>query len=362
MNPNIEYHDKLILGEDLLVIHPRIGRLVDLNNTGNVIEYAEMTPAQDHCYFIYNKAEKCLAPNSFIGYNNQDDFVMVSIPKAVLELKHAYSLRGNDEINAKSIQNQQGFQMLGLRYAERMLGITPQVKIGYSDYYFRLAEGTLGRSLAIPELYLQNLQKITTKDGTFYEGLYNFKSHELVERLPLSQNPYEDHYWMRIPEENILDPVGNAIKEGRPPYTYLNQHPLQSIAIPMYLDQDATVRIVDFFDYHPQQIIEAKQKFIDEMKAGQITNQPETLLTNSSPSWQPFEKEQGESRMLSGKIQTEDSPVSLTFGEYIERLKSEDQNITNEKEKIQSGSGMTLIPRDNQENKNRQQGNKGHKM
>jgi len=303
MNPNIEYHDKLVIGEDLFIVHPRIGRLVDLNKTGNVILYDEMTPEKDHCYFIYNKKEKCLAPNSFIGYNNQDDFVMVHIPKTVLELKHERSLRGNDQINLESFRNRQGFQMLGLRYAERMLGITPQVKIGYSDYYFRLEERTLGKSLTAAELHLNNLQKITTKDGIFYEGLYNFKSHELLDLQPLPHLQYDDHYWVRIPEEIRLDPVGTAIKLGIPPYSYINQHPLLDTTIPIYQDRSASVMLFNDLSDQQKQLLESKQIFIDDLKAGKKPEQSDSRISNINPPWRPPEKEQNKNRIQRGKIQ-----------------------------------------------------------
>lgn len=297
MRPNIDYHNKLVIGEDLFIIDADHKRLQDAIHPKNSIPYSQMIDGIDHCSFIYNKREKCLAPQSFIGYNNQGDYVMVSIPKTVLHLKHDYSLRGNDQINLISNIHQRGFQMLGLRYAERVLGITPRIKAGIQDYYFRIKENTLGLSLGSTDIQLDQLSQVKTDRGNYHEALYNLSSQQLISMKPLCNSTYEGHYWVRIPDAKRIDPVGAALLEGKVAYSYINDFPLHQTRMAMYQDRQATVVIDLAGDDYKRKLLEAKGDFLTAIKTRLQAGFPAIKTSDIDKSWLPFREVQAENRV-----------------------------------------------------------------
>jgi hypothetical protein len=249
MNPQLEYHDKLVIGEDLFRIDPGRQRLQDLGDSKNSIAYSEMVRHEEHAYFIYNKKEKHLAPTSFVGSNTGGDLVSVRIPTRILELQHERSLRQNDQVNLTSFLLDQGFQLLGLKYAERMLGISPQILVGKVICHYDPLHKSVGRSPGKPDVYLDRLNKISDNDGEFYECLYNRTDNHLVETKPLPEDRAEGHYWTRIPEVKKIDPIGYAVSEGRPPYTYINECQLYTRHLQVSLDRSGIITTLPGLKY-----------------------------------------------------------------------------------------------------------------
>lgn len=225
----MNYKDKGIIEGQLFIIDPVNQMLVEEADRGNMLKYSQMESDGTFYNFYYNTERRCLVkemPNS-PRQTEQANIIRVKLKQDLANLE-SRSLDYSDEINKNSYRYGNRFIYLGKAF-EHLVQLRQdylQMNIGGVVYEIHADAGVLFKRSDGKTIEMWKLDKSTDSEGaSWHQGYYNIRSEEVVSEKSAVANP-KDTIFFRVPEMKVLDPVGTALKEGKVPYIYLNEFPV----------------------------------------------------------------------------------------------------------------------------------------
>ncbi|CAL1519139.1 hypothetical protein [Chitinophaga sp. MM2321] len=225
---NILFFDKLVLGPHLYQIELSDEGLKDMETNKHFLAYSEMGVNQGFLKFVYDSENRCIYQGRYRQEEGQAHLQVITLPAEVARLRHKIDLKTYDQINADSAVNHYGFQKLGEMYAERILGMKPQLMVASDRFYLDTLGQQICSVVSNAKFPLSLLTEIEEDGHKKLECLYD-ETRKLF--LPIN-SPWKDRIGatctITFDELKAMDPVGVAELEGRNGFHYLNRYPLNN--------------------------------------------------------------------------------------------------------------------------------------
>jgi len=216
--------DQVILYNTLFEVDRERKRFVETGNRFNSIPFSAFKDEGDYMVIDFD-------PDSRSAYKPKVDNPLlhafmkkIKIPKSIFEKEIRDNVKLIQEINQKSFEEKSNFQILNNTSRFRIAGRRPLVFIEGDAFRFiherQMLINVADESITISTKYMREVDDLKS-----LQFIYNKKTKQSEEFLSKNE-PIPNHLVLvRIPNPLRLDPVGEALKWGKPAHDMLAQFP-----------------------------------------------------------------------------------------------------------------------------------------